>query len=509
MKLNQHYLEQAEKNTPPLYFETVTTDKTVRIVPDPDAFFGVRAVADGKAPAVVKKGDHFLLDFGRHCVGKFSMTVRDNGRYLDAPVRLKLKFGEVPYEMDRDFASYHGQLCASWLPEEIINVDQIGKVSLPRRYSFRYVEITVIATPRPTVLSDFSVLCETSADVSRLRPLPAGTDPELVEIDRVASNTLRDCMQTSYEDGPKRDRRLWSGDFRMQAMTDQVLFDNAMLARRCLYLFAACEQKDTYLPSCVYQYPEVRFDKEIDINDYAMLWCVALCEYFTHTKDRATADDLYPVLERQIDLACSLLDENGVIRQAGYWGGFLDWAKGLEHITGLHGVFLYTLKFVVPFARALGHPDAAARWEAALVRGKDAARRHLYDEKAHRFANKYDKFQHSVQATIWMILGDVLSDDEAKIALADAMNDPDAIQPLTPYCHQYLVEAMVKIGMRDEALAYLKSYWGAMVREGADTFWEVFAIGKPDLSPYGDPLMHSFCHAWSSSPSYFIRKYFV
>ena len=64
-------------------------------------------------------------------------------------------------------------------------------------------------------------------------------------------------------------------------------------------------------------------------------------------------------------------------------------------------------------------------------------------------------------------------------------------------------------GMYAEALEYIKSYWGCMLRDGADTFWEAYAIGNPTLSPYNDPLMNSFCHAWSCSPSYFIRKYFI
>ena len=74
--------------------------------------------------------------------------------------------------------------------------------------------------------------------------------------------------------------------------------------------------------------------------------------------------------------------------------------------------------------------------------------------------------------------------------------------------HHYVVEAMIKIGMMDEALAYIKKYWGGMVKAGADTFWEVYVPGQPKLSPYGDVIINSWCHAWSCSPSYFIRTYF-
>jgi len=528
--MKELYLKRAEENLPPMFYECVESSATVTVEEDASAFFGCSARAAGRIPEVVTAGDRFVVDFGRHCVGRLSFTVKDNGRYLDAPVRLRLRFAEIPYELFRDTASYRGALCSSWLAEDIINVDLIGRVALPRRYSFRYLEVTVLATPRPTRLSEFSVRCETSADVSRLSPLPAGTDAELVEIDRVAANTLRDCMQFAYEDGPKRDRRLWSGDLRLQALTDQVLFGNDMLARRCLYLFAACQREGKYLPGCLYQYPTLSFDEGMEIPDYSMLWCTAVADYYAHTRDAETARELFPAVKNEIGVAIDTLDENGIVTlPEGGWPGFIDWAPGLEHVTAVHGTYLYALERVIPLARALGEGEIAARWTRALAEGRVAALAHLYDDETGAFVNKYEKGTHtvegafvpaapvaspsekgqlSVQSQVWMVLGGVVDGEAAACAIKFALSSPDAITPVTPYMHHYLVEAMLRAGMREEALAHIKAYWGAMVRAGADTFWEVFAEGAPDISPYNDPLMHSFCHAWSCSPSYFIRKYF-
>ena len=75
--------------------------------------------------------------------------------------------------------------------------------------------------------------------------------------------------------------------------------------------------------------------------------------------------------------------------------------------------------------------------------------------------------------------------------------------------HHYVMEAMVKLGMMDEALAFMKNYWGGMVEKGADTFWEIYVPSDATTTCYDDHMMNSFCHAWSCSPSYFIRKYFV
>ena len=525
------YLKRAEENLPPMFYETVTSDDAVSIEADAEAFLGFSPVPAGKIPAVVKTGDRFVVDFGRHCVGRVSFTVWDNGRYIDAPVRLKLRFAEVPYELGRDFASYHGGLCSSWLTEDIINVDFIGRVDLPRRYSFRYLEVTVMATPRPTRLYDFSVRCETSADVSRFVPLPVGTDPELVEIDRVAASTLRDCMQSAYEDGPKRDRRLWSGDLRLQALTDQVLFGNDMLARRCLYLFAACQREGKYLPGCLYQYPEFSFDNGMEIPDYSMLWCTSVADYYAHTGDLETVRELFPVVKNEIGIAIDTLDENGIATlPEGGWPGFIDWAPGLEHVTAVHGAYLYGLSHVIPLVRALGEDALAEQWKRALADGRVAALTHLFDEEEGAFINRYEKGtravedafvpegaqtpaggkgQLSVQSQAWMVLGGVIEGEAAQKAINLSLTSPESVKPVTPYMHHYLVEAMLACGMREEALAHIKAYWGAMVRYGADTFWEVFVDGEPEKSAYNDPLMHSFCHAWSCSPSYFIRKYFV
>ena len=48
----------------------------------------------------------------------------------------------------------------------------------------------------------------------------------------------------------------------------------------------------------------------------------------------------------------------------------------------------------------------------------------------------------------------------------------------------------------------------AMVKLGADAFYEVYKPDDLDFSPYGDKKINSMCHAWSCTPAYFMRKYF-
>ena len=508
--MNKWLLDKADMNCPKLFEREITTDKTVKIIADETNFFGASAVAEGVIPAVLKTGDRFTLDFGDHCVGYLSFRMRHVTTYLDAPVRLKLRFGEIPYELYRDFDSYHGSLSHTWLQEEIINLDDPGFVELPRRYAFRYLEVTVLGTPRDVMLTDFAVRAVTSADWSNFVPLPAGTDEELVKIDAVAARTLADCMQTAYEDGPKRDRRLWSGDLRLQALTDYYLFKNDKLARRCLYLFSACEEPNRYLPCCIFQKPSVFFDDGGILMDYAMVVAVSLCDYFEHTGDKATARELFPVAKRQVEYALSLLDEKGIVTfpEEG-WTHFIDWAPRMEYTTPCHGVLMYTLERMAALASSLGEKDLAKKWTADLEKGRTAARKYLFSEEKGCFRNDYDKDLYTVHAQVWMILGGVISGAEGKRALLDALASDEAVKPVTPYMHHYVMEAMVKLGMMEEALAFMKDYWGSMVEKGADTFWEIYVPDDAATTCYGDHVMNSFCHAWSCSPSYFIRKYFV
>lgn len=507
--MNRFLLEKADINCPSLFEHEVRTDKTVRIVTDESTFFGAGAEAAGRIPEICRPGDIFTLDFGEHCVGYLSFRMRHHVWYLDAPVRLRLRFAEIPYELWRGYETYHGNLCSSWLQEEIITLDEPGVVRLPRRYTFRYLEVKVIATPKDVMLTDFSVRCVTSADWSRLVPLPAGTDEELVKIDAVAAKTLADCMQTAYEDGPKRDRRLWSGDLRLQALTDYYLFKNDALARRCLYLFAACEEPQKYLPGCLYQKPAVFFDEDMGISDYALIFTVSLCDYFQHTGDEATTRELFPTAMRQIEYALSLLDENGIITFPKGWSHFIDWAAGIEYTTPCHGVLLYALERMIALAAALGEDQFAARWQASLEKGRADAKKHLFSKEKGYFCNAYDNHQFSGHAQVWMILGGAITGQEGIDALRAALADASSLKPVTPYMHHYLVDAMIKLGLMEDALAFLKYYWGGMVKEGADTFWELYVPTDSSVSSMDDPLINSFCHAWSCSASYFIRKYFV
>ena len=486
MKDRQYFLEKAQENMPKLFY------KDIRPACEKEVF---------------DIGESFVLDLGNHYVGKFSFSLDIFDDFIDAPVQITIRFGENEREINDDFSVYNGTISRTWLQEETIFVDTPSRVEMPRRYACRYVKITVNDVRRPVRLFDFCFTSSTSADMSKLEKADI-KDILLKKIDEVSINTLKECMQTFFEDGPKRDRRIWIGDFRLEALVNHCTFDNREIVKRCLYLFAAGDYGELgFLPSYIYETPYY-FSGRDHLCDYALLYVVTLCDYFDHSRDIETVNDILSVCKHQLDSFDAILDAKGIVTNHDGWFVFIDWCEGLRALTSLQGVYLYTLERFSKLLAEIGDKDCE-KYEKRLLESRKLAKKHLYNPEKGVFQNDLDGNQLSVHSQVWMILGGVISGDEGKKSLLATLDNPDAKQPFTPYMRHYVVEAMIKLGMLDEAKEYIKLIWGGMIDLGADTFYEVYVPGDPEFSPYRDRKINSLCHAWSCTPSYFIRKYFM
>ena len=481
--MQSYYLQKADENLPVLHTTVIRPEAEAR---------------------PMKDGDTMILDLGNHYVGYLSFSVRHPHWYNDAPLRMELRFCETARELEDDYNDYHGSLCRSWLQDELINVDSPGPYRLPRRYAARYVLIKVLCTSQPIVLEDFAFEAVTSADVAALKPHET-QDEELAAIDRVAVHTLRNCMQRVFEDGPKRDRRLWIGDLRLEALANYYTFGDIALTKRCLYLFAAAD-KNPYglMPGYVYENP-VFVSGYWHILDYGFMFVNTLCDLYRYTGDVETFRDLFEVARRILDSAEENKDGQGLVdNTCGDW--FIDWCPGLHKRTALEGVYLYTLAQWSETLEALGYAEAA-EYRARLAAGRAASRKYLYDEEKGAFINACDQLQYSVHAAAWMVLGGVVEGEEARRVILNAIRAENSVKPFTPYMHHYVVDSLFRVGEREEAERYIRHIWGGMVKDGADTFFEAYVPDDPDFSPYGDRKMNSMCHAWSCTATYFIRKY--
>jgi alpha-L-rhamnosidase len=415
-------------------------------------------------------------------------------------------FGEVAPDVAEPFYPYKGWLSSAWLPDETVNIDDLPQnVRLPRRYAFRFVKVEVLDTSPNFGIRFLDVRAHalTSAKATPA-PLPASIAEDLRHIDAVAMATLRDCMQTTFEDGPRRDRRLWTGDLRLQALTNYSTFRSNDLVKRCLYLLAAFPRPDGSLPACVFEKP-APFQGHEYIMDYAVLYGVTLLDYVRATGDTATGRDLWPVVQRQLEIVGAHVGPDDLFIDPGkeIWV-FIDWNDALDRRTAMHGVLIYGYQQALALARLIGREQEAAAYPERIRKMTEAAQEAFYDPEKKLYVSGPNR-QVSLASQAWMAIAGVPTEATGAQAFRAAMNMPDAQRPRTPYLNHYIVDGLLACGLKAEALELVRSYWGGMVEAGADTFWEAYAPDQPLLSPYDDYHNNSFCHAWSCTPAYLIR----
>jgi len=259
------------------------------------------------------------------------------------------------------------------------------------------------------------------------------------------------------------------------------------------------------VPACLHEVPFPRTGN-CDILDYAALFPSTLLEYARASGNWETAHDLWPVARRQIEGVLAYVDERSAFVNPGTWWIFIDWRDGRDKSAAMHGVLLCALRDTLELASELGEKEPIPAWQETLGALHWAARAVFWDDETRFFLSGADG-QISWASQIWMILGGAVSPDEGADVLRRLRDCPAALTPAGPYLYHYAVEAIIACGMSAEAAALLRDYWGGMLDRGATTFWEVFDPHDAALSPYGNPLLNSHCHAWSCTPTYFIRTY--
>lgn len=511
------WLQLAEQSKPQLYRKPHHPIRVVKAMQDKGAYQGWRFDTDTEmTPERLGKTNfrelrRVTLDFGDHLTGYLSLSLRSMESMMDAPTRLKLFLGEVPAEMNTPLDPWaDNRLARSWMQDEIVTLtlsDQAYR--LDRRVSGRYLTIELISssTTYNFALDSITFVAETSARELSDDGLLPDCPPIIRDIDRVGKATLRECMQTVYEDGPKRDRRLWTGDMYLESLANRYSYQNHQLTRRCLYLFAGLAREDGILHGNIFEYPTPKPQVINYMVSYNLLYVLSLLEYWRDTQDRETVLDLWPVALRQVEDALRYVRPDGIFDQSrGSSWNFFDWRPGIDVSVCIQALTIDALHGITELGHELGRDGDVKAYPARAKQMTLAARKQMMDRKTGLFVSGSEK-QISVLSQAWMIRAGVLNKKEARRALTAVLGMPESLKPGTPYATHYLIEAMLLAGMTGEAREYLTDYWGGMVQRGADTFFEAYDPENDHLSPYNFSPVNSYCHAWSCTPIYFIHKY--
>ncbi|MGH1772797.1 alpha-rhamnosidase [Enterococcus raffinosus] len=511
---DKNLMDRAEVNTPELIETEIRPIGIVEQVPNEERTNDFELLESNKNSLSLKdyalgRGESLILDLGDHYVGQFQIDIASVGSPMDAPLFLKLKFAEVPSELYAHSEDYDGWLSRSWIQEEYIHVDVLPTtLKLPRRYSCRYVELTVIDTS-PKWKASFSnplFIAKSSVSMEQL-PEAAIEDDKLKAIYNVSVKTLLDCMQTVFEDGPKRDRRLWLGDLRLQALANYYTFNDLLLAKRCLYLFGGMRTNEGKIPANVFTEPELTPDDTF-LFDYSLFFVTSLYDYVAHTNDHTVLEELYPVAKKAVDLALKQVDEEGRLVLTEEWPVFVDWSNDFDKSTAGQAIMIYALKRFLKLME-LFNDSEQEYYQQTLARLTYFSKDALFDPNQNQFIIEGTR-EVNAASQVWMVLAEVFDTAKNKEIMLEMVKHHFPLRGIaTPYMYHHVVEALFMADCKTEAISLMKDYWGKMIELGADTFWEAFKPEELDFSSYGSPILNSYCHAWSCTPAYLIGKYLL
>lgn len=515
------WLQKAEACKPVLNKTIHHPVREVKIVADANAFQGFKAVEDGNINDLYSKSfkekKEVEVDFGEHLVGNVSFKIKDIGPMQDAVLRFKVTFGEVPSDLGLPVEPYTGSLSRGWMQDFQCDVSYDGCYTFNRRITARYMKIEAVGT---SIYSDFcfdNITFEATTSAGKSKAQLASTTPQIFkDIARVSENTLKDCMQGVFEDGPKRDQRLWMGDLYLEALANTASFKEYNVTKRCLYLLAGLANPENgLLYSNMVEYPKPHAQQTFFV-DYALSYILTLNDYLKATGDTETARDLWPVVKNQINtILANAIDKNHLYSNTGYqFKGmmvsivFFDWAPvTLDNHAAIQGLLAHSIDCAYNIAKVIGKTDDVKAYPATAKQLRKAGYKTYWDAKKQIVVSGKER-QESYTATSWAVLGNLIKGNEAQKAIRNVMQSTTAIKPGTPYANHFLVAAMLHCGMNSEAKKYVEDYWGGMVRLGADTFWEYYVPDNHLFSSYnGYTLLNSYCHAWSCTPIYFIVNY--
>ena len=500
---NERFASLAQAHKRPLIHTKKVPVCVIGVVKDEGGFqgFGVERLKDASLPVFLSAGDSITLDFGCHCVGylHYSLT-HELYAITDSPAVLEFSFGEFPLELECSLDGYKGVLGNGWIQRETRSVAITPHShELERRYSFRYLRITRKDNAAfPLIIDDLYADCVSAVDVADVPELDI-PDETLKRIYDASVRTLKECSQDVFEDGPKRDRRLWSGDLRLEALTDHVTFKNTDLVKRCIYLFAAYRYKNKFVSQCIFpdSYPYVY---RYIFYDYSLFFISFLYDYLQKYDDIEFVRELYPLALEQAELVFDVFENN---YKDFCSRTFIDWCEKLDKSVSMLGLFVYTLKQLSHIGKKLLEDVRDVDEKICRVKSALLAR---YSEEHGLFV--CESGQISRHSQIWAVLADVLSPDQNRRVLEKMEQAGLDIYPHTPYMMHYYIDALYSCGEKEKAMQIIRDYWGSMLDLGFDCCVEVFNPKDYFESPYKAPELNSACHAWSCTPAYWIYRYY-
>ncbi len=320
-------------------------------------------------------------------------------------------------------------------------------------------------------------------------------DEELNRIFAVAAHSFSLCSDVFLLDGVKRDKWIWSGDAYQSLFVNRSLTADREIEKRTLIALRGNDPITTHVNTIV---------------DYSLFWVLSVEAHYDSYGDAEFLRSMLPQMESLMAFCMAQRDEMGfLIGRERDWI-FIDWADFDRDgpLCALQMLLAEAYRVMARFS-----PDRE-RWQRERESLLQQIEIFFWDSEKRAYIDSFRSGKRNVtrHASIFAILFDIADDGRKKLLADSVLRNPAVPAITTPYFRFYELEALCRLGLLDEVLAQIKSYWGGMLRLGAVTFWEEYDPAKPleqQYEMYGDPYGKSLCHAWAASPIYLLARYFL
>ena len=212
------------------------------------------------------------------------------------------------------------------------------------------------------------------------------------------------------------------------------------------------------------------------ILDYSMYWIISIANYYQSTADGAFVRMVYPKMKTMMAFLEGQLDENGfIIGRPGDWI-FVDWSEmdktGALCAEQMLFVMCYRTMAQMQALTGDGQEDYAAK-EKELLKKIEAF---FWDEEKKAYIDSFSSRKHHVtrHANLFAILFGIADETRCGQIYESVIANDAITQITTPYFKFYELEALCRLGKKQEVLQRMKEYWGAILAEGTGTIWEEY-----------------------------------
>ncbi len=438
--------------------------------------------ASSNAPAGI------LLDFGRELHGYVELITpmtRDQAQLR----RVRVRFGESVSEAMAELGGKQNAQNDHAIRDQVVTLPWLGKKTIGPS-GFRFVRIDNADPSLPVELSQARAVLQIR-DVPQVGSFRCN-DERLNRIWQVGAYTVHLNMQEYLWDGIKRDRLVWLGDMHPEVSTIHAVFGFNEVVPRSLDLTRDVTPVSEWMNG---------------ISSYSMWWVLIHEDLWLHQGRRDYLEAQKGYLTALLKRLANLIGPDGRERIDGM--RFLDWpsSPNKQGVTaGLQGLLVMTLESGARLMTALGDAGTARLCAEAAARGR----------KVVPDVNK------SKSGAALLSLAGMLDSRETSENVLKTGGPRD----ISTFYGFYVLQALAKAGDAATALEFIRVYWGAMLDQGATTFWEDFNLewtnnaaridelvppGRKDIhGDYGAycyvGLRHSLCHGWASGPTAWLSQ---